>query len=542
MRHPFVPVALVYIGGVLVANWCHPPLVGLFAVALLLAGACFVSSRLRPKLLWPLLFVAGWTNLATRTAVLSPVDLRTVFGDRTELVTLRGRLAETPTQRSTVRDEMERWRSLVTVEATALRREDVWQPATGRVIATVPAVLDGAFFAGQPVEVFGVLRPPAGAIAEGLFDYRAHLAHLGIYHQLVTRDTNDWRLAITSAAPPRPLADRFRGWAQTTLARGLPVEDESLRLLWAMTLGWKTGLTSEVSEPFMRTGTMHIFAISGLHVALITGILVQLLRVLRVSRGACGVLVIPLIWFYTGVTGWQPSAIRATIMMTVIVLGWALRRPGNLLNSLAAAGFIVLLWQPEQLFQTSFQLSFFVVLSLALWLPPLERLVNRWLQTDPLLPVELLPRWRRRWTPAARALLLNFAVSFAAWLGSLPLIAHYFHFFAPVTLIANLVIVPLSSLALMSNLGSLLGGGWLPLLPALFNHSAWLWMTAMVRFSEWAATLPAACFNVRSPGFVGFVVWYGLLVGVLSGWLLAPRRRKVFAVALAAGLLAAGGY
>ena len=150
----------------------------------------------------------------------------------------------------------------------------------------------------------------------------------------------------------------------------LPVEDEELRLLWAMTLGWKTALTDEVSEPFMRSGTMHIFAISGLHIALIAGILVAVLRAAQLPRGACGALIVPVIWFYTAATGWQSSAIRSTIMMTVIIAGWSLRRPSNLLNSLAASGFIILVWEPSQLFQASFQLSFFVVLSIALLLPP----------------------------------------------------------------------------------------------------------------------------------------------------------------------------
>src|SRR5207249_11254791 len=154
-------------------------------------------------------------------------------------------------------------------------------------------------------------------------------------------------------------------WPQNPVQRGVPEQDDALLLAWAMALGWTTALTGDVSQPFMRTGTMHIFAISGLHIALIAGILVALLRLLQVPRGACGWLVIPLIWFYTAATGWQPSAIRSTIMMTVIIVGWALKRPSDLLNSLAAAGFIILLWDPQQLFQASFQLSFFVLLSIA---------------------------------------------------------------------------------------------------------------------------------------------------------------------------------
>src|SRR5688572_30032220 len=121
-----------------------------------------------------------------------------------------------------------------------------------------------------------------------------------------------------------------------------------------MLLGWQTALTAEVSEPFMRSGTMHIFAISGLHIALIAGIFVALLRALTVPRVACGLIVVPIIWFYTGATGWQPSAIRSAVMMSVIILGWSLKRPTDLLNSLAMAACVILEWQPEQLFQPGF--------------------------------------------------------------------------------------------------------------------------------------------------------------------------------------------
>src|SRR5207244_8832367 len=122
--------------------------------------------------------------------------------------------------------------------------------------------------------------------------------------------TNDW-----SIVPPlraQPLTDRFLAWAQGALSRGLPEIDEPVRLLWAMTLGWKTGLTSEVSEPFMRSGTMHIFAISGLHIAFIALLIVSVLRVFAVPRSACGLVVIPLIWIYTGITDRKSTRLNSS--------------------------------------------------------------------------------------------------------------------------------------------------------------------------------------------------------------------------------------
>ena len=115
----------------------------------------------------------------------------------------------------------------------------------------------------------------------------------------------------------RPLSDRFRDWAQTVLSRGLPKDDPTVRLLWAISLGWKAGLTDEVAAPFMRSGAIHLFAVSGLHVAMISGIVVSLLRALSLPRAWCGAVAIPALWFFCAVTGFHASAVRATIMMSI---------------------------------------------------------------------------------------------------------------------------------------------------------------------------------------------------------------------------------
>lgn len=541
MKRPLLRVALFYVAGLLLADRVNVPPGGLLLLSTAVALLTLLWPRARPALVWPLALLLGCTNLAWRTAILSPDDLRVLAGERTELAAVRGRLLETPWQRVYEREEEESWRTHAVVQVEALRRDDRWQPAGGTVAVTTPGVLGAEFFAGQQVEINGVLRPPKGPIADGQFDYRTYLNRQRIYYELRADGGNDWRLLMEERSPRHPpLADRFSNWAHRTLQRGLPVEDEPLRLTWAMALGWKTALTSEVSAPFMRTGTMHIFAISGLHIALIAGILVNLLRVLQVPRAACALVVIPLIWFYTAATGWQSSAIRSTVMMSVVIAGWSLNRPGDLLNSLGAAGFIILVWQPEQLFQASFQLSFFVVLSIALLLPPIEKILRRWLATDPLLPPELRPR-RQRWLDApVRFVALSLATSLAAWLGSLPLIAYYFHLFTPVSLLANLVIVPMSSAALMCNLASLLCGDWLPWLTGLFNHAGWFWMRAMIGASQWAERWPGAYFYIRAPGLAGFIIFYALLLMSLNGWLFAPSRRRwavagvgIFAVCIA---------
>lgn len=528
MRRPLLMVGLLYSAGIVLADLSpfSLPVFVLLGAAAAVALLAMGWTKARWVLLLVVLPLAGAANLAFRSSVLAPHDLRTLLGQQPALAWVRGRLVATPSARLEETRQREAWRSLSLLEVSAIQLQGHdWQPAAGRVMVGTPGLPGKDFFGGREVEIDGTLRPPRRAGAEGLFDYARYLQRQGVYYQLVVASTNDWRVAASNPSMTRPLADRFCEWAKGMLARGLPAEDEPLQLLWAMTLGWKAALTAEVSEPFMRSGTMHVFAISGLHIALISGILVAALRVFRVPRFACGGIVIPFLWIYTAFTGWQASAIRSTIMMSVIIAGWSLRRPSDLLNSLAAAACIILLLDPRQLFQASFQLSFFVVFSLALFLPVLDGIRRKILRCDPLVPDELRPRWQRWARPPLDYVSSGLTTSFAAWLGSIPLVAYYFHLFTPVSLVANVMVVPLSGLALACTMGSLFVGAWVPLAAELFNNSAWLFMWLMVRVSHWCAQLPGACLHAASPSALNFVLYYTVLFSVLAGWLTRPRLR-----------------
>jgi competence protein ComEC len=531
MNRPLASVVIAYAAGLLCAQFWQPPTGWLFALAFLIFVLTLALKKIRLPLLWLLLALAGWTNFSVRTSIISPIDLRSVLGNGPAIVTVRGELAEIPRQKISVRDEQENWRSVARVRIHELSRDGKNLPAAGEILATVPGVTAENFFAGQPVEISGVTSQPPPALAEGLFDLQSYLAARGVYYQLKTDSTNDWKI-LPPQIPRPPLTDRFLNRSKATLALGVPVEDEPLHLLWAMTLGWRTAFTGDIGEPFLRAGTMHLFAIDGLRIALLSGIIVALLRTLRISRGWCGVIAVPVIWFYTAATGWEPSAIRASVMMTIVLGGWALKRPSDLLNSLAAAALIILVWDPRQLFEASFQLSFFVMLTIALMLPPLNDFFNRVIKQDSLVPDELIPRWQKIWFWFARRFARYCGLSLAAWLGSIPLAAKYFHLFSPVSTLANLFAVPLGTLALMANLGALICGHWLPWFTELFNHAAWFFMVAMTWVSVETAKLPGAYFYVPEPSLATITIYYGILIAVCGDWFKNARRSFFGAIIL----------
>jgi ComEC/Rec2-related protein len=281
---------------------------------------------------------------------------------------------------------------------------------------------------------------------------------------------------------------------------------------------------------------MHIFAISGLHVACIAACFLSVLRMAGVPRDRAAFILIPLIWFYTLATGWQSSAVRSALMSTFVFAGWALRRPTELLNSLAAAAVLILFFQPEQLFQASFQLSFAVVAAIAVVLghsrevePWPMRLQNKLLGYDPLLPPELRPRWKKLCEIPIAFVLGNLAISGASWIGSNPLTAYYFNMVTPVSLVANLVAVPLSSVSLAMTVGSLL----IPPLGPVFNYISWLTMWATIAVTRWLSHLSWGYFYVPKPN-VWFFFAYFAVAAICTISALRSARVRRFSFSLAA--------
>src|SRR5882757_2458558 len=186
MKYPLVAVVVCYAAGLLLAETFQPPPAALFAISFFILVLVLVLEKFRPVLIWPLLALVGWTNLTVHNTAISPNDLWTLMGNETDLITVRGALMETPDLKIYERDGEQTEHALALVRVSELRRGEEWQPAVGTIIATTPSALASNFFAGQPVEISGILSPPPRPVAGGLFDYRTYLNRQGIYFQLKT--------------------------------------------------------------------------------------------------------------------------------------------------------------------------------------------------------------------------------------------------------------------------------------------------------------------------------------------------------------------
>ncbi|WP_420127812.1 DNA internalization-related competence protein ComEC/Rec2 [Longimicrobium sp.] len=201
----------------------------------------------------------------------------------------------------------------------------------------------------------------------------------------------------------------------------------------ALLLGRRETLDRELSDRFAKTGLVHLLAISGTHVALMGAVFVLIGRMLRLSRTRVAGLTIVLITLYLAVIGAPPSAVRSGIMLTLTLLAVVLQRPSASLPIVAAAALAILALQPMAVLDIGFQLSFAGVLGIILVSGAMMRRVP--------------PAMVRN--PAARWLTESLVVSVAAFVTTAPIVAHHFGQVAPVSILANLPAIPLTSLALI---------------------------------------------------------------------------------------------
>jgi competence protein ComEC len=225
------------------------------------------------------------------------------------------------------------------------------------------------------------------------------------------------------------LCQRARAMLVRRLERVVP-DPDARALLQAICLGDRSPVSPRVQELFKGSGTAHLLAVSGLHMGAIYLLLNFLLWMVFPSTRARAGCAIPLLWIFAGITGCSPPATRAATILSFILVGTLLGRRHQALNSLCASAFITLLVAPHLLYSVSFQMSYAAYAGIVLVLPLLQLKRRR-------------ARSRRgRFLQKVHALAV---VSVAAQVGTLPLVAYYFHFINVNGVLINLLVVPLAS-------------------------------------------------------------------------------------------------
>jgi ComEC/Rec2-related protein len=353
---------------------------------------------------------------------------------------------------------------------------------------------------GDELKFFGTAEPIQPPRNPGEFDMRSYLARHDIRRLLFVRYPEEATLIRHGGGNPiLRAAQSSRTWIQRVLCRDLENAPEVESFLSGIVLGIRHETPEDIEEPFQQTGTIHLFAVAGLHVGIVAALLWMVATVARLSRKCAAAFIIPSLFFYAAITGLHVPSIRAAVMASILVGGLFFDRKVFALNSLAAAAFFLLSWDTNELFSTGFQLSFGVVGAIILFADPIFRFLERWGAVDPFLPRSLV-RSPRRWIHASFDWLCRgSSVSLAAWLGSLPFILWYFHLVTPISFVANLVVVPIAFFVLAIALLSLLSAPLLPWLSVIFNNANWALAALVIGIVNLFAHVPGGHFYVARP-------------------------------------------
>jgi competence protein ComEC len=382
-------------------------------------------------------------------------------------------------------------------------------PASGGIRVTVydPGAL--TLHCGDRIEIPVALTAPDRFRDPGVFQYADYLAGQGIAARgnvsaakLRILNTSSPSLSCRLAAAQSWASNRLITFANSSanlqLPRALRLSQPDALMLNAMLFGDRTGLTHSLRTGFERTGTFHLFVVSGLHIALLAGALFFILLRLRTPQWLATVITILGATAYAALTGFGQPAQRALVMTSVFLLARLLSREREALNALGAAALVMLAWAPSSLFDASFQMTALVIVAIAgIAIPLAERSFLRYsriarrvfqhprMHFDPhesqlrmtlelwgeTLASILGPRTRKLPAYIFRATLWSFELALIALVAELVMVlpmAIYFHRAAVFALPANMVVIPvitiLAPAAIATFLASLISP-WLAIFP-----------------------------------------------------------------------------
>jgi competence protein ComEC len=410
---------------------------------------------------------------------------------------------------ATVREPLQqRAKSYKTIlQVTGIVRDNKRLPAKGKLLVYFAKDSSAAgLLYGDRLLVAAETAPVQRDGNPGAFDYRQYCASQQIYRQTYLKNGN-WRLLKQKDIAWGMHWILFsRTYCLHTLQKFIGGTEAGLAA--ALLIGYRYELDKGMVQAYMNTGIVHIVAISGMHLALIYGGLLWMLRWWprhRFSEGMKGIMIILLLWAFTFLTGGSPSVLRATVMFTFLTVGrFMLNRYTNVYNTLAASAFLLLCYEPRLLTDAGFQLSYLAVLSIVICYRRLYflcKVPNKWVD--------------KLWDMTALTL--------AAQVLTLPVCLYYFHQFPVFFLPANMLAVPLSTVILYGEI-LLLALGKITFAAALAGAGLRMMMQCMNNIVAWFGGLPGALITNIYMHVGGMLCLYISIAGLLLWWLHGRRE------------------
>ena len=466
-------------------------IVALFGVVVAIVLPRLESRRIIAKvwIIAGLIGVAAGFYLQFRTPQPSAIDISNFAPKDKQEVTVSGTVEELP--RLSRSGKLQLWLNVATFEE---------QKADGKLYITLPRVNGEDLYPGQAIAITGNLYKPKPKMNPGGFDFQKYLAQEGSFAGL---KGNAIRVLDINQKPSW-------GWwmIQQKIVRSHleQLGETEGSLVSAMVIGGRVvDIPFDLKDAFTKIGLSHALAASGFQVTLILGVLLTLTRKLpKVAQiGCCAAGLI----IFVGLTGMQPSVLRAVLMGFAVLIGIAFERKIKPLQSLLIAAIILLMINPLWIWSLSFQFSFLATLGLLITVPAITKRLD-W------LPTTIVPA---------------IAVPIAALLWTLPLQLFSFGIVSPYCIVANIAATLLISFISIGGIISAMVNLVFPPIakiasPLLYYPTHWL-IVGVKFFCQ----LPGNSIAVGTVSVLLMISLYGL---ICTPWFFPQCRRQWWAFLL----------
>ncbi len=542
---PLFPVAVGLIAGVVLDRFGQLPW-PVYWTVFLAAGAAVIPRTLRGRI-GPLLVLlaaaalGGGLHLTTARVVPASSIERYAPATR-RLARIRGMVSSRPRVLSASDHPFKWWtyrtdRTAFLLDVESLEGVEGDIAVTGRIRVTVhEAVLDVR--ENEQVEVFGwlyQLRPPRNP---GSFDWASFYRRQGVVAGMSCNlHENLRRLGVKPASRWGGAINRLRARVRGMLIDDLATAtEEETSLLEAMVLGHRSRLDRRLNEVFIQAGCAHFLAVSGTHVVVLLSFVWGAGRLLMLSRRRCAWFMMAAALMYLVIAEPRPPILRATVMALLFCISLLLGRSRARLNWISAAAVILVLLKPTTVFDVGFQLSFAAVLGVGFLTPALvrfgvasRRTIRRLLgghsfeDLDGEQPTSLTRTPSRSSSPGGlvrrsiarglRGVLLLLAVSLAAWLAGMPIVATCFQRIHPWGPVSSVIVFPAMSLVMGLGFAKLLIGALSPTVGSLIAGLLAKVDSLLIAVVERLGSLPGAAVFMTPPPWWWVLAYYLFLAG-----------------------------
>jgi competence protein ComEC len=290
---------------------------------------------------------------------------------------------------------------------------------------------------GDELLIYSKYTPTEAPYNPGEFNYKRFLSYKQVYHQSFINQQQVFKIDSNKGISLKAFALEFR--AKQVAKFNKYLSPSTYGIASTLILGDRADLGKDIIDTFTKTGTMHVLSVSGMHVALVVYLFSAILFFLNGSlrkRYLKAAIIIFLVWFYALITGLAPSIVRAAIMISLVVIAKAKLKQVNIFNILSLSAFILLLYNPFNIVDVGFQLSYLAVAGLIYIQPKIGLLYQ---------PNNKIIKYI--WD--------IMAVSIAAQIATAPISLFYFHQFPIYFVLSNIFIVIPAMLIMYIGIGFL---------------------------------------------------------------------------------------